>query len=71
MTVMLECDNGKVGELTLKYNCEMEKMNGLIQASSFCLHLSESNIPSSFHRFIRHHLRLPMYNYRQNYFCLG
>ncbi|KAK2185278.1 hypothetical protein NP493_241g06004 [Ridgeia piscesae] len=31
VTVTLECDNGKVGELTLKYNCEMEKMNGLIQ----------------------------------------
>ena len=27
----LECDGQNIGDLTLKYNCEMEKINGLIQ----------------------------------------
>ena len=31
MHARLECDSEHIGELTLKYNCEMEKINGLIQ----------------------------------------
>ena len=27
----LECDGKSIGYLTLRYNCEMEKINGLIQ----------------------------------------
>ena len=27
----LECDGQNIGDLTLKYDCEMEKINGLIQ----------------------------------------
>jgi len=27
----LECDGKNIGDLTLKYKCDMEKINGLIQ----------------------------------------
>lgn len=46
--VMLECDEGKVGDLTLKYKCEMEKMNGLIQIHLQALELTcQQKGPSS------------------------